>query len=111
MMDAAMDFKAALLKSQPGVAATASVFKPTAGDANTANGKAQDARAADSFHASGDEGRSNAVKVEWPLSSPLKATDVGSTSACATALVKDVISTPVHYHLRPCSTSICYLQL
>jgi len=80
MTDAAMDFKVGLLKRQL-CAAAASVFKPIAGDASTANGTAQDARPADSFHASGDEERSNAVKVGWPLPLPMKPTDVGSISA------------------------------
>ena len=53
-----MDFKAALLKSQPSTAA-ASVFKPTAGDATTD----QDAHPAASFNASGNEGKDSAVKV------------------------------------------------
>lgn len=58
-----MDFKAALLKSQPNAAA-AHVFKPNAGDAK-ANGK--DARSADSFNGSGDEGKNNVMKVRWLL--------------------------------------------
>jgi len=61
-----MDFKVGLLKRQLCTAA-ANGFKSTAGDASTANGKAQDARPTDSFHTSGDEGRSSAVKVGWPL--------------------------------------------
>ena len=105
-----MDFKVGLLKRQL-CAAAASVSKPTAGDASTANGKAQDALPADSFHASGDEGRRNAVKIGWPLPLPMKPTDVGSTSACATAPVESVTSTPAHHHLRPGSTAIYYPQL
>jgi hypothetical protein len=62
MTDAAMDFKAALLKSQPR-AATANVFKPSTGDARTNGRKEQDAGAAKAFNASGDEGRNSAVKV------------------------------------------------
>jgi len=54
-----MDFKAALLKSQPS-AATANVFKPSIGDAGT-NGKK--ASVGEPFNASGDEGKSSAVKV------------------------------------------------
>ena len=60
-----MDFKVGLLRRQ--LCAAASGFKSTAGDASTANSKAQDTRLGDSFHASRDEGRSNAVKVGWPL--------------------------------------------
>ena len=59
MTDATMDFKAALLKSQP-CAATSNVFKPSIGDAGT-NGKK--AGVGEPFNASGDEGRSSAVKV------------------------------------------------
>ena len=62
-----MDFKAALLKSQPGTA-TASVFKPSTGDAGMAGTTEQDIGPADSFNASGDKGRSPNVKVVWPLS-------------------------------------------
>ena len=56
-----MDFKAALLKSQP-YSATASVFKPSTGK------KEQDTGLADPLNASGDERRNPNVKVVWPLS-------------------------------------------
>jgi len=105
-----MDFKVGLLKRWL-CAAAASVFKPTVGVASTANGKVQDARPADSFHASGDEGKSNSVKIGWPLPLPMKPTDIRSTSACATAPLEDVTSTPAHHHLTPGSTSIYYPQV
>lgn len=66
-MTDAMDFKAALLKSQP-FSATASVFKPSTGDANTTGKKEQGTGLADPLEASGDERRNPGVKVVWPLS-------------------------------------------
>ena len=56
-----MDFKAALLKSQPSIAVV-NTFKPTA----KLDGKS--AHPTDSFNASGGEERINIVKVGWPLS-------------------------------------------
>ena len=67
MTDTVMDFKAALLKSQP-TSVTPSVFKPSTGDASTASKKEQDTGPADPFNASGDEGRNPNVKVVWPPS-------------------------------------------
>lgn len=108
-----MDFKAALLKSQPGTTVV-HAFKPTAGNSKPDGKKEKDSRPADSFNASGDEGRINVMKVGRPLSyfplATLKITDVGSTSARATAL-EDVTSTPAHHRFGLFSTPIRYPQL
>ena len=64
MTDAVLDFKAALLKSQP-CAATANVFKPSTGDGST-DGKEQDAGPTAPSNASGDDGRGSSVKVRCP---------------------------------------------
>ena len=61
-----MDFKAALLKSQP-CTTVVNTLKPTAGDVKLDGKKEQNARLVDSFNASGDDGRINIVKVGWPL--------------------------------------------
>jgi hypothetical protein len=84
-----MDFKAALLKSQPNAAA-ASVFKPTAGDASATGKKQLDAHKPASFIASGDEGGNNVAKVcgyylTFHLAT-LKTTDFGPSSVRATVL-------------------------